>query len=67
MRQLPRPRSGHGIQSGLGTAVDTLRRETERSRDGGEVDDTTGAIGRKVLLRRADEEERTSDVDAVPS
>lgn len=65
LRQLPGPDARHGLDGGLGPAVDGLAQEAAVGADGGEADDAAGAVGGEVGLGGLDEEERAEDVDAV--
>ncbi|ROV89836.1 hypothetical protein VMCG_09514 [Cytospora schulzeri] len=63
--QLAGPDAGHGLDGGLGPAVDGLPQEATVGADGGEVDDAPGPVGGQVRLRGLHEEEGPQDVDAV--
>lgn len=63
--QLAGPHAGHGLDGGLGPAVDGLPQEAAVGADGGEVDDAAGAVRGQVRRRRLHEEERAEDVDPV--
>lgn len=65
--QLAGPGSCHGLESGLGAAVDGLRLVSERGRDGGQIHDATGAIVGKVGESSLHEEQGSTNIDVVLS
>ena len=63
--QLAAPGARHGLDGGLGAAVDGLAHEASAGRNGRDVDDAAGAVLWQKRLGGLDQQEGTQDVDAV--
>lgn len=65
LRELAGPGAGHGLEGGLGAAVDGLLDEARRRRDRRQVDDAAGAVARQERLGGLGQQQRTQHVDLV--
>lgn len=63
LAELTSPGFCHGLESSLGTAIDTLSDETQTGAHTAKVDDAAGAVVGEVRLSSLNEQQRTPNVD----